>query len=98
MGLTIGASFILAFIAVGFLYFIFPKIIRHWMFWYVFSMIIFVFSVGGLVYNVMHQPPTFGMNRETHEPEYFTKDTRSQYYMEGYIGSLSCLKLSYPNL
>ncbi|ELP92916.1 hypothetical protein EIN_312880 [Entamoeba invadens IP1] len=86
MEVTIGAAFVLAFCGVGLCYFVFPKVIKHWMFWYVFSMVIFVFSVGGLVYNVMHQPPPFGMTRER-RPQYFSEDSRGQFYFEGYLGS-----------
>ena len=86
MGLTIGTSFVLAFLSVGLLYFVFPKVIKHWIFWYVFSMAVFVLSAGGLVYNIMHQPPPYGQNRER-QIEYFSSDSRGQYYYEGYIGS-----------
>ncbi|BFU23625.1 hypothetical protein CL6EHI_040820 [Entamoeba histolytica] len=86
MGITIGIAFVLSFCLVGALYFIFPKLIKHWLFWYIFSMIIFVFSVGGLVYNVMHQPSSFGFDR-SHNIIYFSPDARGQFYMEGYIGS-----------
>ncbi|GAB1221415.1 hypothetical protein ENUP19_0080G0056 [Entamoeba nuttalli] len=89
MGITIGIAFVLSFCLVGALYFIFPKLIKHWLFWYIFSMIIFVFSVGGLVYNVMHQPQSFGIDRN-HNIIYFSPDARGQFYMEGYIGSFLC--------
>ncbi|EDS88923.1 hypothetical protein KM1_319450 [Entamoeba histolytica HM-3:IMSS] len=94
MGITIGIAFVLSFCLVGALYFIFPKLIKHWLFWYIFSMIIFVFSVGGLVYNVMHQPSSFGFDR-SHNIIYFSPDARGQFYMEGYIGSFLCLSIFY---
>ena len=91
MGITIGMLFVLVFVVVGLLYFLIPKVIKHWLFWFGLSMAIFIFSVGGTVYNVMHQPPTTGFDRNTNTPIYFSPEVRGQYFLEGYLGSSMCL-------
>eukprot|EP01113_Clastostelium_recurvatum_P037976 TRINITY_DN5611_c0_g1_i2.p1 TRINITY_DN5611_c0_g1~~TRINITY_DN5611_c0_g1_i2.p1 ORF type:complete len:336 (-),score=90.93 TRINITY_DN5611_c0_g1_i2:34-1041(-) len=55
------------------------------MLWFSFSMIVYLIVMMGVVYNFIHNPPLYDVDRKTRQPIYIMNQARSQYVAEGII-------------
>jgi OST3 / OST6 family, transporter family len=65
-----------------------PVFLRHWsspQLWFVGSLMVFGFSLSGVVYNLLHAPEPYHYDPRSGETSYFQGGMRSQYGYEGFI-------------
>lgn len=61
----------------------------HWLVWFIGVLLIYITCVSGVVYDIIHDVPFVGRDRETGEAVIFTNGTREQYGAEGLIVSIT---------
>lgn len=61
----------------------------NWIVWFVGVLLIYITCVSGVVYDIIHDVPFVGRDRQTGEAVIFTDGTREQYGAEGLIVSLT---------
>ena len=79
--ISIAGLFVLIYIKLKFIW-------TNWIVWFVGSLLIYITCVSGVVYDIIHDVPFVGRNKETGEVQIFAGGNREQYGAEGLVVSM----------